>query len=84
MTNWDYYEAVKRFQRVLEVSGVNDVLRAAGVSPGDTVALGDAGTEFEWSDGDGGEEGAAYGAWLADMEARGRAPLGSSSWPSPR
>jgi hypothetical protein len=23
MTNWDYYEAVKRFQRVLEVSGIN-------------------------------------------------------------
>lgn len=31
MTNWDYYEAVKRFQRVLEVSGINGALKARGV-----------------------------------------------------
>jgi GTP-binding protein len=30
MTNWDYYEAVKRFQRVLEVSGINAALKEAG------------------------------------------------------
>jgi GTP-binding protein len=81
MTNWDYYEAVKRFQRVLEVSGINAALKAAGAAPGDTVVIGGS-MEFLWSDDQ--SEGASYGAWLADMEARGRARPGSASWPMQR
>ncbi|KAF8065613.1 OBGC1 [Scenedesmus sp. PABB004] len=81
MTNWDYYEAVKRFQRVLEVSGINEALVAAGCARGDTVALGDVG-EFVWSDDR--SEAATYGAWLEDMDSRGRARQGSSKWPTPR
>lgn len=81
MTNWDYYEAVKRFQRVLEVSGVNDALKAAGTKAGDTVALGDMG-EFVWSDDQ--SEAATYGAWLEDMASRGRARQGGSKWPTPK
>lgn len=80
MTNWDYYEAVKRFQRVLEVSGINAALKAAGVSPGDTVAIGDSG-EFLWSDDQ--SEAATYGAWLEDMASRGRARQGGARWPTP-
>ena len=31
MTNWNYWEAVRRFQRVLEVSGVSAQLIARGI-----------------------------------------------------
>jgi hypothetical protein len=34
MTNWNYWEAVRRFQRVLEVSGVSATLRAQGIRVG--------------------------------------------------
>ena len=78
MTNWDYYEAVKRFQRVLEVSGINAALKAAGAEPGDTVAIGDSG-EFVYSDDQ--SEAATYGAWLEDMDARGQARHGAARWP---
>lgn len=81
MTNWDYYEAVKRFQRVLEVSGINAALKEAGCKPGDTISLGEVG-EFVYNDDQ--SEAATYGAWLDDMEARGRARQGSSKWPTPR
>lgn len=39
MTNWDYYEAVQRFQRVLEATGINDALRARGAEEGDLVMI---------------------------------------------
>jgi len=39
MTNWDYVEAVDRFQRVLEALGVNRKLKAAGASDGDTIVV---------------------------------------------
>jgi len=81
MTNWDYYEAVKRFQRVLEVSGINAALKAAGATEGDTVAIGDMG-EFIYSEDQ--SEGATYGAWLEDMDSRGRARQGSARWPTPK
>lgn len=81
MTNWDYYEAVKRFQRVLEVSGINAALKAAGCVAGDTVAIGDTG-EFVYSDDQ--SEAATYGAWLEDMESRGKARQGVARWPTPR
>lgn len=41
MTNWEYYEAIKRFQKVLDASGVNRELRRRGVREGDTVELGE-------------------------------------------
>jgi GTPase len=40
-TNWDYYEAVQRFQRILEAQGVADALREAGAIEGDLVMIGD-------------------------------------------
>ncbi|KXZ51499.1 hypothetical protein GPECTOR_12g462 [Gonium pectorale] len=79
MTNWDYYEAVRRFQRVLEVSGINGALKAKGVKPGDSVVIGE--TEFAWSDDT--SDGAVYDAWLADMKDRGVNRQGSARWPHP-
>lgn len=81
MTNWDYYEAVKRFQRVLEVSGINAALKEAGCAAGDTVAIGDQG-EFVYSEDQ--SEAATYGAWLEDMENRGKSRQGVARWPTPR
>lgn len=40
MTNWDYYEASMRFQRILRAMGIADALREAGVNDGDTVQIG--------------------------------------------
>lgn len=48
MTYWDYEEAVLRFQKILEVLGITDALKEAGVQPGDTVFIGDY--ELEWSE----------------------------------
>lgn len=79
MTNWDYYEAMKRFQHVLKVAGIDGALKAKGVKPGDTVVIGS--TEFEWSDDQ--SDPAMYSAWLADMRSRGKPPKGTSAWPRP-
>ena len=46
MTNWDYYEAALRFQRILEAMGVADALREAGVQEGDLVQI--ANVELVW------------------------------------
>ncbi len=35
-----YFEAVRRFQHVLQASGVNQALREQGVREGDTVVVG--------------------------------------------
>ncbi len=40
MTNWDYYEAALRFQRILNALGVTDALREAGIQDGDIVQIG--------------------------------------------
>jgi GTP-binding protein len=40
MTNWDYYEAAMRFQRILRAMGITDALREAGVQDGDSVQIG--------------------------------------------
>lgn len=48
MTYWEYDEALMRFQRILEALGIADALKAAGVSVGDTVLIGDY--ELEWFD----------------------------------
>ena len=46
MTNWDYYEAAMRFQRILEALGVTQALEEAGVKDGDVVRIGN--TELVW------------------------------------
>ena len=48
MTYWEYDEAVRRFQRILEHLGVEGALREAGALPNDTVRIGDY--ELEWQD----------------------------------
>ena len=40
MTNWDYYEAGLRFQRILSAMGITDSLRQQGVQDGDRVQIG--------------------------------------------
>lgn len=46
MTYWEYDEAVRRFQRLLERIGVERALREAGVQEGATVRIGEY--ELEW------------------------------------
>jgi GTP-binding protein len=48
MTRWEYYDAVMRFQRILDALGITEALGNRGVQPGDTVRIGDK--ELEWSD----------------------------------
>ena len=48
MTYWEYDEAVRMFQRILEHLGVQDELENAGAQPGDTVRIGEF--ELEWQD----------------------------------
>jgi GTP-binding protein len=48
MTRWEYYDAVMRFQRILEALGITQALRERGVKEGETVRIGEK--ELEWSD----------------------------------
>ncbi len=48
MTYWEHFQAVRRFQRLLEALGVDRALREAGIKNGDTVFIGDY--ELEWQD----------------------------------
>jgi GTP-binding protein len=48
MTQWEYYDAVMRFQRIMEALGITEALRAKGVQEGDTVHIG--AMQLEWSD----------------------------------
>lgn len=48
MSNLDQDEAIDRIQRVLEASGINEALIAAGVQDGDVVRIGRA--ELIWDD----------------------------------
>ncbi|MEO0565381.1 MAG: Obg family GTPase CgtA, partial [Chloroflexota bacterium] len=48
MTYWDNEEAVYRFQKILETTGITKALEEAGVQVGDTVRIGEL--ELEWSD----------------------------------
>ena len=48
MTYWEHDEAVRRFQRSLARTGIEDALRQAGVRSGDTVRIGEY--ELEWED----------------------------------
>ena len=46
MTNFAQFDAVKRFQRILRDSGVDDALRQKGASEGDVIRIGDMEFEF--------------------------------------
>ena len=48
MTYWEYFQSVRRFQRILKVLGIDAALREAGVQNGDTVYVGDF--DLEWQD----------------------------------
>jgi GTP-binding protein len=48
MTYWEYGQSIRRFEKIMEVLGVIDALRDAGVQEGDSVFIGDH--ELEWSD----------------------------------
>jgi Obg family GTPase CgtA-like protein len=48
MTQWEYYDAVMRFQRIMQALGITDALRAKGVQVDDTVRIGSK--ELDWSD----------------------------------
>jgi GTP-binding protein len=48
MTYWEYAESVRRFQNIMEVIGIDQALRDAGVEAGDTVLIGEF--ELEWED----------------------------------
>jgi GTP-binding protein len=48
MTYWEYDEAVRRFQRILERLGIEQALKDAGTQNGDTVRIGEY--ELEWQD----------------------------------
>lgn len=41
MTYWEYYQSVRRFQRILEAMGIDQAMQRVGVKPGDTVFIGD-------------------------------------------
>lgn len=77
MTNWDYYESIKRFQRVLDASGVNNALRAKGIKEGDTVVIHE--TEFNWQEDQ--SDSAVYQAYIDDMKLRGKTIQGVARWP---
>lgn len=48
MTYWEYDEAVRRFQHLLERLGIEEALREAGAVEGDTIHIGEY--ELEWRD----------------------------------
>jgi GTP-binding protein len=48
MTWWDQPGSVRRFQRLLEILGIEDELRNQGIIPGDMVYIGEY--ELEWQD----------------------------------
>ncbi|MCL2547762.1 MAG: GTPase ObgE [Symbiobacteriaceae bacterium] len=50
MTDFNNTAAIKRFQRIMRRTGVDDALREAGAQPGDTVRIADM--EFDFADHD--------------------------------
>ncbi|MBA2278554.1 MAG: GTPase ObgE [Chloroflexia bacterium] len=70
MTNFAHDEAVDRFQRLLESSGISAELTRQGVAPGDTVQIADH--ELLWGDQDeSGDLPAAEEAMLAESALSG-------------
>lgn len=77
MTNWDYYESIKRFQKILDAAGINQALRARGIKEGDTVVINES--EFNWQDDQ--SDHAMYQAFIDDMKMRGKNIQGVARWP---
>lgn len=48
MTYWEFEPTVRRFQQILDNSGISEALRQSGIKDGDTVFIGDQ--ELEWSE----------------------------------
>jgi GTP-binding protein len=48
MTFWEHDGSVRRFQKLMEMLGVDDALREAGVQEGNTVFIGE--NELDWQD----------------------------------
>ncbi|HWQ89197.1 MAG TPA: GTPase ObgE [Desulfitobacteriaceae bacterium] len=48
MTNFESEEGLRRFQKILNVMGIDDALRAQGIGVGDKVKIADL--EFEWEE----------------------------------
>jgi GTP-binding protein len=48
MTYWEFEATTRRFQQILEKAGISQALVDAGISPGDTVYIGDE--TLEWSE----------------------------------
>lgn len=69
MTNWEYFESIRRFQQVLEACGVDRALRELGVKEGDTVIVGER--ELVWHDSED----------LSDLVERRKFSRGSKKWP---
>jgi len=46
MTNFEQYDAVKRFQRIMKQKGVDQALRAKGAEEGDTIQIGELYFDF--------------------------------------
>ena len=38
--NWDYYESVQRFHRILDAQGISEALKEEGAQEGDLVMIG--------------------------------------------
>lgn len=69
MTNWEYFESIRRFQHVLEACGVDRALRELGVKEGDTVIVGER--ELVWHDSEN----------VSDLVDRRKFSRGSKKWP---
>ena len=67
MTNFDYFEGLLRFQRVLEVAGIVARLEKEGIREGDVVTI-PGSMEFEWKNDR--SQGKLYDAWKSN---RGKA-----------
>jgi GTP-binding protein len=48
MTYWEHLQSIRRFHRILEVMGVDQALKEAGVEIGDSVFIGEH--ELEWEE----------------------------------
>jgi len=48
MTYWEFEATTRRFQQILDKMGISRALKQAGITPGDTVLIGDE--ILEWSD----------------------------------
>ncbi|GMH41099.1 hypothetical protein BSKO_09009 [Bryopsis sp. KO-2023] len=77
MTNWNYYESLRRFHKVLDATGITKTLRERGIKEGDDVVIGEM--EFNWND-DTSEE-SLYTSWSESRASEGRPRMGRKNWP---